>query len=125
MLLVFAIAAALCLRVFVWSGMRAEYVSQRDAALIKTQSAAEVLKNVKGDFGVASKRYGGNLDGDEWVIWYDTDWNECAAGGEYCLRAAIEGEDVPYLGKAKIELSMSNGDVLSELSTCWQEEEHG
>lgn len=49
MVLVFIIAVAISLRVFVYTDNYSKQVRQKDEAWMKAQSAAEILKNTKGD----------------------------------------------------------------------------
>jgi hypothetical protein len=122
MLAVFALAAALCLRAFVWADLQSRQMALRDAALLRLQSAAEVLKDRRGSIDGAVAAYGGTRDGDDWVIWYDEDWNQSASGGAYCLRAVPEAAETAYLGAADIEVTQgADGLVLSSLRVCWQE----
>lgn len=44
MLLVFAVAAVVCLQAFVWSGQTSKAMEQQDRAMILAQNAAETLK---------------------------------------------------------------------------------
>lgn len=114
MLVVFALAAALCLRIFAWADRRAEEIGRKDEALVQMQNAAEVLRHYDGDFAAAAKHYGGNWDGSRWII----PWGE--------LQIILRPEDtgVPYLGGARVE-AMCRGECLEAFSLRWQEVEHG
>ena len=46
MILVFALAAALCVQVFVFSGQSSRRNEARDRAVLEAQNAAETLKSV-------------------------------------------------------------------------------
>lgn len=67
MLLTLAIAAALCLRVFVWSDEASKQNAARDAALIQMQNIAELLK-ATGSPEQTAKAMRGSTSGDHWVI---------------------------------------------------------
>ena len=122
MVLIFSLSAALCLRAFVYSGK----LSRQDAAAVlaesRAQSAAEVLKSVKGDTGKASEILGGAAEGQILVIGYDKDWNAAstAQSAVYTLKATVERE--AYLGRAGIVISDSSGNVIYTLSASWQED---
>ena len=70
MILVFALAAALCLRVFVWSSQMSRHIEARDRAAVEAQCAAEIIKS-EGSGGdsaadvlrAASDKIGGTYDG--------------------------------------------------------------
>jgi hypothetical protein len=123
MLLVFAMASALCLRAFVWSDARSKYSERRDRAIIQVQSTAEVLKNCHGDFEKAADIQGGSWDESSWLIWYDEEWEQSEDEGEYYVRVVPEETDEDYLGAARIEAAQANGGPLVSFKVCWQEVE--
>ena len=63
MLAVFALAAALCLRVFVLSDQLSRQGEIRDQALLQAQSAAEVYRHCQGQGDQAVELAGGSWDG--------------------------------------------------------------
>jgi hypothetical protein len=71
MLLVLAVAAVLCLRVFVWAEDRSGQNAARDAALIQMQSVAELLK-ATGDPEETARSMNGSKSGDHWYIPMET-----------------------------------------------------
>lgn len=123
MLTVFALAAALCLRVFVWSDNRSKQSAAEDLALLQTQNAAETVKYYRGDFPQAAREYGGRWDGESWEIAYDDNWNITAGNAVYLLRVMPISCETDYLGQAKLTVMDQEGSVLAELSVCWQEVE--
>lgn len=74
MVLVFALAAALCLQVFVLSDKTSRRNEARDRAVLEAQNTAEELKSLRGDFAQAAELYGGAFDGQTWGRSYDADW---------------------------------------------------
>ena len=54
MLAVFAVAAVICLRVFIWAEVTSKNISDTDSSLIAAQSAAETLKAHAGDMQAAA-----------------------------------------------------------------------
>ena len=107
MVLVFALAAALCLRVFVWSDQTSRRCEARDRAAVEAQSAAEVIKR-EGKAGLTAC--------------YDRDWNLTNAPAEdgYTLTAAEEETGVPGLGRALVRVETGGGEPLFELHVAWQ-----
>ena len=59
MLLVFALAAAVCVQVFVFAGADSRRDAARDRALAEVQNAAECIKSLRGDYETAARRLGG------------------------------------------------------------------
>ena len=58
MLLVFALAAALCLQAFVQSDAISQRSEARDRAVELAQSVAEVVKSCHGDLAAAAEKLG-------------------------------------------------------------------
>ena len=79
MLLVFALAAALCLQAFVRSDNISRQSEARDRAAMLVQSAAEAIQSYGGDacdaFAGAAELLGGQYE--QGLLWvdYDEDWN--------------------------------------------------
>lgn len=109
MLLVLAVAAVLCLQVFLWADRQADQNSLLDSALCQVQSTAEVLKSVGGDLDAAAQIAGGSVTNSQWL-------QETA---DFQIRVIHQpGNDL--LGSAKITAE-SDGQLLTELTVCWQE----
>ena len=53
MILIFSVAAALCLQAFVWSDLTSAQIQKQDKAMLQAETAAEVVKGCKGDFAEA------------------------------------------------------------------------
>lgn len=122
MLLVFALAAVLCLRAFAWADITSKRSGEMDRALLEAQNAAETLKNCRGDFAAVGERYGGLWEEDSWVILYDEDWNQAEDMHTYTLRCTREEGEVPYLGTAVVEV-LNGEETLACLGVAWQEVE--
>jgi hypothetical protein len=127
MILVFALAAALCVQVFVLADQTSRRHEEQDRALIEAQNAAEMLKCVHGDFEEAARRYGGTWNGLMWGWSLDETWT--AADGESPLAYHVlvtPGEsDVPLLGTAEIAVYTAEGEILAALPVAWQESAAG
>ena len=94
MLLVFALAAALCLRGFVWAELRSQRMEARTHAVTLVQSA------------------------------YDQDWQPVSGEGAYHLTAQEIPPETTGLQAAQVELKTSGDqpEVLFALKIAWQEE---
>ena len=119
MALVLVAAAAVSLRVFVYTDALSKKNTAADAACIQAQSAAETLKSCGGDMNAAAAVLGGTSEGDRWVIGFDGDWRQTEAEPEYTLTAEKVDGGTEYLGKAKI--SVLGGEELFSIEVCWQE----
>lgn len=121
MVLVFALAAALCLRAFALADGVSRQVEATDQAVLWAESAADTLKARNGDLAQAAEELGGSLDGQCWTISLDEDWQETADEPTYTLTAQLVESGQPLLGKAQIDVVQKNGDSLFSLEVCWQE----
>lgn len=113
LLAVFAVAAAVCLRLFAWADTTAKQDARRDAALLHAQNAAQELKLARGDLEKAAQRFGGEVINGLW---------EKKLEDGCLLRAQGVETEVDYLGVASITVLGSDGSVLARLDACWQED---
>lgn len=113
MLLVLAIAAALCLQAFVWADSASAWNHRRTDAMMYAQNAAQMLKYCGGDFTKAAQLHGGHWNGQQWTLEKD--------GFALCV------EPIPsqsaYLGMAQVKAAWEE-TVLATISVCWQEDGH-
>lgn len=122
MVLVFALAAGLCLQMFVLANQVMQRCEAKDQAVIVAQNTAEVLKLNRGDAQKCEATLGGQWDADAWQIGYDADWQEADCDeAEYLVRAVPVETDNPYLGCADISVQTADGDCLFQVSVAWQE----
>lgn len=129
MLLVFAVAAALCLQAFVQSDRLSRRSGDRDRAAALCQSAAETIRHTAGDLPAAAERLGATRSGDgELTIFYDTDWRPAASTSPniypmgYTLGACRVDSGVPGLGKASVWVQEDEtGEELFRIEISWQE----
>ena len=121
MLLVFALAAALCLQAFVWADRSSARVAREDGAYRCLQNASEVLKACGGDTAAAARRFGGNCVDGKWQIAFDENWNVTQQEGAFFLQAVYEQTGAALLGGARLEITDREGSVLAAWSVRWQE----
>lgn len=121
MVLVFALAAALCLQVFVLSAQTSEKNEERDRAVTLCQTAAETLKHCHGDYAAAAALLGGQWDGHTWGLSYDKDWEVTGGTGAYVVFAVPADSGSPLLGAAEVMALRADGEPLFGLSAAWQE----
>ena len=139
MLLVFALAAALCLRAFVASDGLSRDSEDRDRAAILCQNAAEAVRRSKGDLERTAELLGLSFwpEGDvEFLsLGYDRDWNSFGVVREIgkdvlrTVRVTPVDSGVDGLGRARVEaFAWTDGNaaenrLLYKLEVCWQETE--
>ena len=121
MLLVFALAAALCLQVFVLSAQMSRHCEARDHAVTEVQNAAEMLKASGGDFRQCAAQLGGTAEDRCWQIRYDEDWNESETEADYCLTITKLPANNAALGSAEVRAQTGSGEVLFTVTVSWQE----
>ena len=132
MTLVFALAAALCLQVFVFADQSSARNEKVDRAVLTCQNAAEAIKAAGQAAGStdatllkAAQPLGGTFSGGFLSVCYDENWepteskNNCA----YLLRANALSSGLEGLCKARIRISPVGKpeESLFELTVAWQE----
>lgn len=136
MVLVFALAAALCVRVFAWCDRTSERLSDRSRAVIRAENAAEILKNegsggktVESVLDSVAEKLGASdaAEGQEpcVLILYDKDWNvagerESAAYGLWA-EPADSGEAGLAVAHIRVK-KLGDAEALFELDVAWQTE---
>lgn len=110
MLLVFALAAALCLRAFVLADGQAEKAALRDRAMLEVQQAAETIKYCRGDMIKAAEILGCTAAENQLKA-------ECEGFELYAERT---GSDWEPLGRARVWAEDGSGERLIELELAWQ-----
>ena len=127
MILVFALAAALCLRAFAGADGLSEEKELRDRALTEGQSMAELAKACSGDLSRAAGLYGGEWDGTDWTCLFDGDWNQTGVEAEAFCRLEVTpqpGEE--GLGRALVTAwAPGEGEPIFSFPVAWQEEVTG
>ena len=125
MVLVFALAAALCLRVFVWSDDRSRAGEAQDRAVLLAQNAAEVCKADGGDWDLLERKLGGEALGTCWTALYGASLESVAAAEDAVYEVVVrpEAAEVPGLGRATVSVfELDGGALLFQLPVAWQEE---
>ncbi len=110
MLLVFAVAAAMCLGAFALAEDISEQTELRSEAVLRAQNCAETLRQLDGDFAGAAESLGGS-------------WNGETLSAQYpglSLEAAETESGHELLGKARITVSDDGGEELFTLECAWQ-----
>jgi len=136
MVLVFALAAALCLQVFAFSDQTSERNETIDRAVMECQNVAETLKAAGGDMAHAQRaveeQMGGSMSQGLLQICYDENWGVIPEGQTadcvYVLDISGIPTEVEGLQKAHIRAAAvkdisvgGSGEVLFQIMVAWQE----
>ena len=124
MLLVFALAAALCVQAFVRSDAQSKHSEARDRAVLQAQTVAETLRSCGGDFAQAAELLGSEqYDEDSLLLAYAPDWTPAGETMRYLLGATRQESSVEGLGRAQVWVRDESGDgaELFRLDVAWQE----
>ena len=122
MILVFALAAAVCIQVFVYAGQQSRYYETRDRAVLAAQNAAEALKaGNDGYFSGINTAAGGNAG---YAVSYNEAWQPAATEGNcaYQLRVTYTDSGDPYLWTAEVTVWTAEGELLISLPVAGQNE---
>lgn len=119
MILVFALAAALCVQVFVYADRTSRYHESRDRAIVEAQNAAESIKQ-------GSAAY---FDNGNWKkpVYFDENWQRMQPKTDakpvtgYALTVVDIKEDT-YIWTAEVRVVTVDGDVLIALPVAVQRE---
>lgn len=140
-LMVFALAAAICLRAFVTADSRSRAMEDREKAAVLCQNAAETLRGNGGDLAAALGQATGQQPGapdaqgmdpfvdyrEDWTV--IDHWDARGGSGDTAYRLVAEPVDSGVNGLAKASVSVQetkSGDELFRLEVAWQEvTEHG
>lgn len=124
MLLVFALAAALCVQAFALSEKTSARNAARDRAILEAQNAAEAMKG--NDLAYFSRMGAAGNSTDGWYISYDDQWEpiqtESAADPAvaYHLMTFAEDSGLDYLWSASVQVYTAEGDLLVSLPVAGQ-----
>lgn len=124
MVLVFSLAAVLCMQVFALSERISRRNEELDRALLEVQNVAETLKACRGDFEKAARQWGGQWNGQLWGCSWDADWEPTAANQapRYHMLTAPAERNSSLLGGADVAVYTADGEVLCSLAVSWQED---
>ncbi len=122
MLLIFGLAAALCLQIYALSGKISRRCEALGHAVTTIQNVAETMKAHKGDLSHYSAFLTDSDENTPIQISYDADWEEVPPEQAlYCILVTPENTSVPGLGQAEISARTLENDELFSVTVCWQE----
>lgn len=108
MVLIFALAAAICLRMFVLSDRISENQEAKAQAAVLAQNTAEQLKS-RGENG-------------SWIQTYDKNWNLTEEPDEIEYTLTVQEEPTGISGLIRVTITvMDGGETLFAIPAAWQE----
>ena len=110
MVLVFAVAAAVCLRLFGAAWQINRQTALRSEAAVMAQNGAEVIKGCAGDLEQAGAVLNGRVNGDVLTV----------SGDELVMQVSPLPESAPGLGQAELRVLLEQ-EELFYLTVSWQE----
>lgn len=122
MVLVFALAAALCLQAFVFADRTSRTNEARDRAMVEAQNAAEMLKAGRETEYLADMLGAANGNAGM-VIDFNGEWEPVEAGSAdaaYHLLTFPAGTESAYLWAADVLVFTAGGDLLVSLPVAGQ-----
>ncbi|MBR5261966.1 MAG: hypothetical protein IKV47_07340 [Oscillospiraceae bacterium] len=123
MVLVFAVAGVLCLRIFVTADKLSEKYAATDSAVIWAQTAAEIMKS--DDAAVHFSQLGAKEYADGWQLHLDENWNTAAGENAYRLVASHEDTGSDFLWRAEVSVFTAEGELLFSIPVSGQNEVGG
>lgn len=120
MVLVFALAAALCLRAFVLADRISRTCEERDRAVSAIQTVAETLKHVYGDFDEAERMAESLLEDVDVVFCSGDQWTANQHDSMTVVVCPVENETA-LMGCAEITAYDSAAKSIITLTVGWQE----
>lgn len=132
MLLVFALAAAICLQAFVKADAWSEESVAQDQAVTITQSAAETIRHYGGVSDAALMKAAAALGAEydsntnSFTIEYDENWQVDELDGVYTLKASAMDSGWSGLAKAEVWVQdNTHNRGVFRLEVAWQTEVNG
>ena len=122
MVLIFALAAALCLQTFVLSGRISQKTEAKNRALVEVQNVAEILKT--GGLNEFMEYYGPEQTGGSWNSYFSEDWalTQEESLAEYILNVSFTESQELSLWQAEITMAVAKGEELVSIPAAGQTE---
>ncbi len=122
MVLVFALAAALCLQTFVLSGRISKKTEMKNRAVVEVQNAAETMK--KGGISKYLEEYAPEKTGDTLTTFFSEDWQIIKEkdAADYVLTVSYKESETLSLWQAELVLATVKGEELICIPAAGQTE---
>lgn len=109
MLLVLAVAAAICIQVFIQAHLTEKQNHLQDMAIQNVQNVAEIIKST-GNLEHTAQKTGGCIENGVLTVQFDG----------FTVTASPVQSDDPLLGRAKVA-AFDEDSIIAQLDICWQE----
>ena len=122
MVLVFALAAALCLQTFVLSGKLSKLTEAKNRAVVEAQNVAETIKH--GGISAYSEHYAPEASQEVRKTFFTDTWEITKEENlaEYIMTVFYEESMELSLWQAEIVLTTAGGEVLIKIPAAGQTE---
>ena len=113
-LLIFAIASAICLRIFVASHQISAGSVELNHAVVAAQNSAECFRATNGDLPETAELLGGDLSDDNMALtlYFDADWNKVALAGNGYFAEIKRISKENGLIDGEVAISRMSGDLI-------------
>lgn len=126
MVLVFALAAAVCVQAFVLSDRLSKDSEALDHAVVAAENAAEAWKHAEGDLTLLLQAEGGQLSQGLWWQLLDEDWKITEETADACYTVEVFPDERDEWGVRYAQVRVcpvNEDDVIYTLRTACQEAE--
>ena len=123
MILVFLLAATVCVRMFVLSETLSKRNEATDRAVLKAQNAAELLKSA-GISGYVRETGAVQTAEERYAVFYDSAWNPVSSEQQavYTLNVSYGEDKENGLWRAKVSVASETEEILFEIPVTGQSE---
>ena len=123
MVLVFALAATVCVQVFVFSDRMSRRNEQIDRAMLAAQNVAEIAKYTAGDWEQAVQILGGTWEDTTWRLSYSRDGQPARddENSDFFISVSCMDSGQPLLGMAQVKAQTREEKELFSFPVAWQE----
>lgn len=122
MILVFAVAATLCVQAFVRANLYSEELYRRDRAVNLCQTAAETVKAKRGELTSAAILLDGEVSDGKLYLFYNKEWKTVGAGeAAYVLCMEETGRSDSVVTARVCVTEKKSSEELFALPVSWQE----
>ncbi len=115
MILVFALASAVCMQAFVYSNELSKDGAKKEQASTYVQEAAELCKVYQGDFTALEEKLGGALENGTLVVSYAEENMKVVLE-----KQPVSGENNLFMEKAKVYAKEEDDEVIFSVEIAWQ-----
>ena len=117
-ILVFAVCAAVCVRLFFASYTMTNESSDINNALLAAKNGAECYKAAGGDADKVAELLAGVSDGTSVAVYYDNNWQACQADSAAYVMSFSNDPDEPLINLSDISVAKITGEEIIDLTVA-------